>query len=352
MAKASNNDFPSILMTEQAVKPSAPAAGKWRIYPKTDHKFYWEDSGGTETEIGGGGAGDMLWATIQASQLVNEVKGFPANVANDADLDTLNLWWDSVGTPTTKVSFVDVAGEGGVTESFEYCLKCVTDAASEGFYQRYTYADEPRVKSGRVVSALVAIWSVGAINITAKLLNSDASETAAAAVSAAAWTIVEVPAHTLAGTYVDLQITAGAAGTFYAVPLGLCIGARGVPLGPRPLRYVNLASLVTLINGVDPGGASFTDLDCTASTSNLTVRVDIFGQYKNTTNADRALQVRRNGSTNTTYIAYTTNTTSYASAWASVPCDDGQIIEWCTNEGGAGAAETCYIFMDGYWEWG
>lgn len=63
MAKASNNDFPSILMTEQAVKPSAPAAGKWRIYPKTDHKFYWEDSGGTETEIGGGG-GDVATDTI------------------------------------------------------------------------------------------------------------------------------------------------------------------------------------------------------------------------------------------------------------------------------------------------
>lgn len=64
MAKASNNDFPSILMTEQAVKPSAPAAGKWRIYPKTDHKFYWEDSGGTETEIGGAAgsvATDAIW---------------------------------------------------------------------------------------------------------------------------------------------------------------------------------------------------------------------------------------------------------------------------------------------------
>lgn len=347
-----STNFEDLILRDIAANRPAFGIPGRLFFDTTNSKFQRDTGAAWEDCEGAGGAGDMLWATIQASQLVNEVKGFPSIAPNDADLDTLNLWWDSVGTPSTKVSFVDVAGEGGVTESFEYCLKCVTDGAGEGFYQRYTYADEPRIKSGRVVSALVAIWSVGAINITAKLLNSDASETAAAAVSAAAWTIVEIPNHTLAGTYVDLQITAGAAGTFYAVPLGLCIGARGVPLGPRPLRYVNLASLVTLINGVDPGGAAFTDLDCTASTSPLTVRVDIFGQYKNTTNADRALQVRRNGSTNTTYIAYTTNTTSYASAWASVPCDDGQIIEWCTNEGGAGATETCYIFMDGYWEWG
>lgn len=54
MAKGSNNDYPSILVTEQAAKPTAPASGKQRLYMKTDHKLYHEDSGGTETEVGGG----------------------------------------------------------------------------------------------------------------------------------------------------------------------------------------------------------------------------------------------------------------------------------------------------------
>lgn len=54
MAKASNNDYPSILVTEQAAKPTAPATGKQRLYMKTDHKLYHEDSGGTETEVGAG----------------------------------------------------------------------------------------------------------------------------------------------------------------------------------------------------------------------------------------------------------------------------------------------------------
>lgn len=64
MAKASDNDFPSLLVTEQASKPTAPAAGKQRLYMKTDHKLYHEDNGGTETEVGGGGSGDVATDTI------------------------------------------------------------------------------------------------------------------------------------------------------------------------------------------------------------------------------------------------------------------------------------------------
>lgn len=345
-----STNFEDLILRDIAA--SRPAAGiPGRLFFDTTNSKFQRDTGAAWEDCeGAGGSGDMLWATIQASQLTNEIKNFPANVANDADLDTLNLWWDSVGTPSTKVSFVDVSGEGGVTESFEYCLKCVADGAGEGFYQRYTYADEPRMKSGRVVSALVAIWSVGAINITAKLLNSDASETAAAAVSAAAWTIVEIPNHTLAGTYCDLQVTAGAAGTFYVVPLGLCIGARGVPLGPRPLRYVDLATMVAVINGVDPAGAGYTDLDLTANTSNLTSRVKIWAMYSNTSAVDKTLSVQRNGSSNEIYLARNSVATVYAIGCCEVECDDGQIIEWKTN-GAAGNTEDCYIELSGYWEW-
>jgi hypothetical protein len=50
--KASDNQFPSILVTEQASKPAAPVAGDQRLYMKTDHKLYHENSDGTETEVG------------------------------------------------------------------------------------------------------------------------------------------------------------------------------------------------------------------------------------------------------------------------------------------------------------
>src|SRR5512139_51468 len=66
MAKASDNDFPSILLTEQASKPTSPAAGKRRIYFKTDNKFYNVDEAGTETEVGGGAIGGSTGSTDNA----------------------------------------------------------------------------------------------------------------------------------------------------------------------------------------------------------------------------------------------------------------------------------------------
>lgn len=53
MAKASDNPFPSVLLVEQAAKPAAPDSGNQRLYLKTDHKLYTENSAETETPIGG-----------------------------------------------------------------------------------------------------------------------------------------------------------------------------------------------------------------------------------------------------------------------------------------------------------
>lgn len=66
MAKASDNDFPSVLLTEQSSKPASPAAGKRRIYFKTDNKLYNVDEGGTETEIGAAG-GNLTTTSAYAS---------------------------------------------------------------------------------------------------------------------------------------------------------------------------------------------------------------------------------------------------------------------------------------------
>lgn len=60
MAKASDNEFPSVLFAEQASAPTTPAAGNWRAYFKSDG-LYVVDDAGTEVgplSTGGGGASD------------------------------------------------------------------------------------------------------------------------------------------------------------------------------------------------------------------------------------------------------------------------------------------------------
>lgn len=61
MTKASDNEFPSILLGELSVKPTTPAAGKWRLYAKSGGLYLVDDAG---TEIGPFGTntatGDVL----------------------------------------------------------------------------------------------------------------------------------------------------------------------------------------------------------------------------------------------------------------------------------------------------
>lgn len=63
MAKASDNAFPSLLITE-GTEPAAPAAGKQRLYiDSTTHKLKRTDSGGVDVTIEGAGsvATDAIW---------------------------------------------------------------------------------------------------------------------------------------------------------------------------------------------------------------------------------------------------------------------------------------------------
>lgn len=292
---------------------------------------------------------NTTWAAIQASQLTNEIKGWPP-IVNTGDLDALNLWWDKIGTPTTAPSIVALSGESGITETWELAIKVTADAASEGMSQTWTYADEPRVKSGRKLSALVAIWSVSSLSVTAKLVNSDASETVASAVTDAAWTLVEVPNHTLAGTSCSLQITAAGAGTFYVVPLGVNIGPRGYPLKPRGLRYVEKAS-GWLVSAVDPNGADYTDIDFTSTTSPLTAAIQIECAYNSST-ASSIVYVRRNSQTE--YAICLIDAAVANTGWwrgrAYMATDDNQIVEYKTSAS-AGTTEVLYICCNGYWEW-
>jgi hypothetical protein len=296
----------------------------------------------------GAGSGDMKYADIQVLQLVNEIKGWPPTV-NTGDLDALNLWWDKVGTPTTAPTIQDTSA-AGLTDYYELCLKVVADAASEGMYQRFTYADEPRVKSGRKLSTLWAIWCVGGVGVTLSLLNQTAEETAAAKVTAAAWTIVEVPNHTLAGTYCDIKLVTDGAGTFYAVPLGANIGARGFPLGLRPTRWIDDVTVTTVVNGVDPNGSAGIDVDCTASTSPLCTVVELNCFYTDATGNGKHLMIKRKGATNFKTISANAATGVGIYPYFVCPVDDGQNFTWKTDAA-AGDNELTYISVQGFWEW-
>lgn len=62
MTKASDNAFPSILITE-GTEPSAPAAGKQRLYiDSTTHKLKRTNSSGTDVDIESTTSGATSWA--------------------------------------------------------------------------------------------------------------------------------------------------------------------------------------------------------------------------------------------------------------------------------------------------
>jgi hypothetical protein len=96
MTKASDNAFPSVLITE-GTEPSAPAAGKQRLYiDSTSHHLMRTNSSGTETDIesaAGGVAVDSIWDA--AGDLA---VGTGANTAARLGVGALGTWAISTGT--------------------------------------------------------------------------------------------------------------------------------------------------------------------------------------------------------------------------------------------------------------
>ncbi len=60
MTKASDNDFPSILWTEQGSTPTTPAASHQRLFIRTsDHTLCYVNSSGTVSQVSTGGGGGI-----------------------------------------------------------------------------------------------------------------------------------------------------------------------------------------------------------------------------------------------------------------------------------------------------
>lgn len=292
-----------------------------------------------------------LWAALQASQLVNEIINFPSMEGADGAQPE---WWEEADGNATLTE-EDVAGES-ITETWERALKVVVASANSYAYQRYTYADQPRLKSGRVVSAIVAVWSVSSVNARVRLQSSVGSLGVSSTTTTAGWTILTVEGVTLDGTYVDLRLEVDV-GTAYFVPLGLNIGARAVPLPPRPLvfRARTGTSLVSLTGAADPD--TWTDIDCTTATSPLACIALCNGRLNEATST-YVLGARRNGSsealdTDINAVVIVDSNSTRGHNQFTIILDDQQIFEYILNRSsGVSDLDFGAISLLGWWEWG
>lgn len=78
-----------------SIAPSTPAVGYVKFYQKTDNKWYWLDSGGTEHEIGSGGGGGGITSinslTTSAQTLVVGSSGVDFTINSSGSAHTFNI---------------------------------------------------------------------------------------------------------------------------------------------------------------------------------------------------------------------------------------------------------------------
>lgn len=129
MTKFQDNQSPYLTVVEQVSKPTAPASGNQVLYIKTDHKLYHEDSGGTETEVGGGsGSAATGWGYPQDFRLTLG-SGSPVTTADQANKTTLYC------TPYSgnSIALYDGASTWNVRTSAEFSLNMAAFTASKPY---------------------------------------------------------------------------------------------------------------------------------------------------------------------------------------------------------------------------
>lgn len=113
MTKASDNDFPSILLTEQGSAPTSPAASHQRLYIRTsDHTLVTVNSSGTVSSVGGGGGGAgslvFLEAHTASTSATLDFTSFISGTYDDYLFEIVNLL-----PATNGVSLYMRMGTGG-----------------------------------------------------------------------------------------------------------------------------------------------------------------------------------------------------------------------------------------------
>ena len=132
MAKASNNQFPSVLVTEQGSAPAGPAAGDQRIFiDSADHHLKRVDSGDTVVDIEDTGdgvylplaGGTLSGEVVAADQLITRPKlkdygetvnaiGSIGGGTQDIDLEAGNVVTGTVDTSETTFTFSNPSASG------------------------------------------------------------------------------------------------------------------------------------------------------------------------------------------------------------------------------------------------
>lgn len=284
-----------------------------------------------------------------ALNLSTELHNAPPSIEG-AD-NTNPEWWEVSSNAT--LTEVDIAGES-ITEIAERCHKVVTTLSAKYSYDKMTYADEPRVKSGRSVCAHFLVWSVSAAPARIRIQSSVGSLGVSRDTVAAGWTQLDVGPVTLDGTYVEVRCEVDS-GTAYFLPCD----ENGKTIQNRNLRFVHKdITTVKTLTGISDE-ATWTDVDITSTTSNLAAIAELTAFISEGDSGNvYELHIRRNGSSlsssNSTVWALTRNST-----WAfqglsarSVLLDDGQIFEYYLDrQSGATALDFGEINCYGYWEW-
>lgn len=88
MAKASDNEFPSVLFAEQGAAPPAPAAGLWRAFFQSDGLYIIDDAGAV---VGPLGAAAPSGAAVAATQVKVTGGNYTLNSTAWADVDAANF---------------------------------------------------------------------------------------------------------------------------------------------------------------------------------------------------------------------------------------------------------------------
>lgn len=286
---------------------------------------------------------------------MNEVMNFPSIESAD---DAQPEWWEEDSANATLTE-VDVAGES-ITETYERALKVVTTASNAYGYQQYTYADQPRLKSGRQASVSVAVWCVGGATARIRLQASGGSLGASSSATAAAWTILTVEDKTLSGTNVQLRLEVES-GTAYFVPLGLRIGTTAptnemAPRGTR-FRWLDASVSVKTLSGLGDE-AAWTDIDITANTSNLACIAHCQARMlQSTAGNDYLLHTRRNGASEAASVSNMVarvlgDLSELSVATFKQILDDQQIFEYYLDRNaGAATLDAGNIHLRSWEEW-